>query len=322
MKKLLFAAALAALSLSAAGPAAAQERVTLKSATSSSSYYVMVVQIGEALKAATDGKIQATVEESQGSVQNVKEAAKRPGNFIFTTPPNLLANARAGKKPFEGESGYDRIRSLFVMPPVTVHFVVRADSGITDITQLEGKDFIGGGKGTFCEGRTTAILKALGMEGKVNIVDVELASADNAVRNRKVVGYTTCSSHPTPGVTELATNTPIRILSLTPAQLDTVLTLDSASGPVTIAQDTYKGLEGDVQTVGVPVGGFTTTAMDDDTAYQITKIFWTKRDAMAGKNPWWKAVSPDQVNLMATKLHPGALRYYKEAGVAIDPALQ
>lgn len=322
MKTFLFAAALTALSLSAVAPAAAQQRVTLKSATSSSSYYVMIVQIGEALKAATDGKIQPTVEESQGSVQNVKEAAKRPGNFVFTTPPNLLANARDGKKPFEGESGYDRIRTLFVMPPITVHFVVRADSGITDVSQLEGKDFIGGGKGTFCEGRTSAILKALGMEGKVNIVDVELASADNAVRNRKVVGYTTCSSHPTPGVTELATNTPIRILSLTPQQLDTVLKLDASSGPVTIAQDTYAGLEGDVQTVGMPVGGFATTAMDEDTAYQITKIFWTKRDEMAAKNPWWKAVSPDQVNLMNTKVHPGALRYYKEAGIAIDPALQ
>ncbi|WP_029007206.1 TAXI family TRAP transporter solute-binding subunit [Azospirillum halopraeferens] len=316
------AAAALALTLTLSLPAAAQERVTLKSAASSSSYYVMIVQIGEALKAASDGKIQPTVEESQGSVQNVKEAGKRPGNFVFTSPPNLLADARSGKKPFEGESGYDRIRTLFVMPPITVHFVVRADSGITDIAQLEGKDFIGGGKGTFCEGRTRAILKALDLEGKVNTVDVELASADNAVRNRKVVGYATCSSHPTPGVTELATHTPLRILSFTPQQLETVLSLDPASGPVTIAGDTYKGMDGDVQTVGVPVGGFTTTAMDDETAYQITKIFWSKRDEMAGKNPWWKAIAPDQVNLLGTAVHPGALRYYKEAGVTIGEALQ
>ena len=89
MSSRLVAAALAAFTLAAAGPALAQTRVTLKSATSSSSYYVMVVQIGEALKEASGGTIQATIEESQGSVQNVKESARRPGNFIFTTPPNL-----------------------------------------------------------------------------------------------------------------------------------------------------------------------------------------------------------------------------------------
>src|SRR5690606_14753229 len=97
-------------------PAQAQTRVTLKSATASSSYYVMMVQLGEVLRAETKGQIQATIEESQGSVQNVKEAAKRPGNFVFTTPPSLLSAAREGRKPFEGETGYDTVRTLFVMP--------------------------------------------------------------------------------------------------------------------------------------------------------------------------------------------------------------
>src|SRR3546814_12090797 len=89
-----FALAVSAFAI-IAGPAAAQTRVTLKSATASSSYYVMMVQLGEVLRAETKGQIQATVEESQGSVQNVKEAGKRPGNFVFTTPPSLLVSGRA-----------------------------------------------------------------------------------------------------------------------------------------------------------------------------------------------------------------------------------
>ena len=45
--------AVAASGLVGAGPAAAQTRVTLKSATASSSYYVMMVQLGEVLRAAS-----------------------------------------------------------------------------------------------------------------------------------------------------------------------------------------------------------------------------------------------------------------------------
>ena len=34
-------------------------------------------------------------------------------------------------------------------------------------------------------------------------------------------------------------------------------------------------------TTGLPVIAFTTTAMEDDTAYELTKAFWTLREAMA-----------------------------------------
>ena len=71
-------------------------------------------------------------------------------------------------------------------------------------------------------------------------------------------------------------------------------------------------------TTGLPVIAFTTTAMDDDTAYELTKAFWTRREAMAETAPWWAGVSLEQVAALED-LHPGAARYYQEAGVAVAP---
>jgi len=143
-RKLATAASIAALALACLSPTAqAETRVTLKSAKSGSSYYLMMVQIGESLKAA-DPSFVPTVEESQGSVQNVKESKARTGNFVFTTPPGLLASARDGKKPFE-DGAFDNARTLFVMPFVTVHLVARADAGINSIADLAGKTMIPGG---------------------------------------------------------------------------------------------------------------------------------------------------------------------------------
>jgi len=142
----LAVAGLAACALAGLTPGAlAETRVTLKSAKSSASYYLMTVQLGEALKAA-DPSCVATVEECQGSVQNVKETKTRGGNFIFTTPPSLLASAREGRKPFE-DGAFDNARTLFVMPFVTVHLVARSDAGIGSIADLAGKTMIPGGKG-------------------------------------------------------------------------------------------------------------------------------------------------------------------------------
>ena len=38
--------------------------------------------------------------------------------------------ARDGKAPFAGETGYDALRSLFPIPGITMHWVVRADAGV------------------------------------------------------------------------------------------------------------------------------------------------------------------------------------------------
>ena len=97
-----FGVGMAALSLAfAAGNADAQTRVTYKSAKSTSSYYQMAVQIAEAMKAGSDGNIIVTVEESQGSVQNVMETRARGGDYVFTTPPVLVKLAKAGKAMFK-----------------------------------------------------------------------------------------------------------------------------------------------------------------------------------------------------------------------------
>ncbi len=316
----VLAALLAAGAL--AMPASAQTRVTIKSATAGSSYYLMSVQIGEALKAASQGKITATIEESQGSVQNVKEAARRPGNFVFTTPPGLLNDARASKAPFAGESGYDVVRGLFPIPGITMHWVVRADAGVKDFADLAGKDFIPGGRGSAGQRLTTAAFQALGLEGKVKLLDTELGSAPAAVRNRQATGYGTASTHPSPQVQELAATTPIRLLTLNPQQLAQVQLIDPTSVGIVLPKGTYAGVDYDVTTLSVPVAAYTTTRMDDATAYAVTRAFWTQREALGKQNPWWSGVSRDMVATLGAKLHPGALKYYNEAKITVPATLQ
>ena len=55
----------------------AETKITYKSEISTSSYYQMAVEIAEAMKQGSNGDIIVTVEESQGSVQNVMEVIGR-----------------------------------------------------------------------------------------------------------------------------------------------------------------------------------------------------------------------------------------------------
>ena len=100
----------------------AETRITYKSAKSTSSYYQMAVQIAEGMKAGSNGDVIVTVEESQGSVQNVMEVIGRKGNYVFTTPPVLIKLARGGKAMFKDKINprFDEIRALFPIPSLTM----------------------------------------------------------------------------------------------------------------------------------------------------------------------------------------------------------
>jgi TRAP transporter TAXI family solute receptor len=253
-------------------PLHAETRVTYKSAKSTSSYYQMAVQIAEAMKNGSGGKIIVTVEESQGSVQNVKEVAHRSGNYVFTTPPVLVKLARGGKKMFsDANPNYQNIRSLFTIPSLTMHLVVRKDSGVKTFQDLAGKKFLIG-KGSFGAREAAKYIKMFGLEGKVKLVDVELNAAVPALKNRQIDGFATAGSYPAPNVLEAAAGTKIHLLSMTDDQV-----AQTKRTKLVIPAGTYSGVDQDVTTTSLPVGAYTTTSMDDETAYQLTKTFWDQK---------------------------------------------
>ncbi len=306
-------ALLAAAALTFSSPALAETRVTYKSAKSTSSYYQMAVQIAEAVKKGSNGDIIVTVEESQGSVQNVKEAALRPGNYVFTTPPVLVKLAQNEKAMFKdkGHPKFADIRALFPIPSLTMHFVMRADSGVKSFADLEGKTLLIG-KGSFGAREGAKYIKLFGLEGKVTLADVELNAAVSALKNKQIDGFVTAGSWPAPNVIEAAASTGVTVLSLNDEQV-----AKTKRTKLVIPGGTYAGVDGDTVTTSLPVVAHTTTAMDDDTAYKLTKTYWEQKKQMGSANAWWNGVSGDLLVNVYGKIHPGALKYYDEAGIKV-----
>ncbi len=296
--------------------AMAETRITYKSAKSTSSYYQMGVQISEAMKAGSNGEIIVTVEESQGSVQNVMEVKARGGDYVFTTPPVLVRLAQGGKAMFEGKSDpkFDEIRALFPIPSLTMHFVMSSDSGVSDFAGLEGKKLLIG-KGSFGAREGEKYLGLFGLEGKVELANVELSNAVAALKNGQIDGFVTAGSWPAPNVIEAAASTGVTVLSLNDEQIK-----KTKRTKLVIPAGTYAGQQGDITTTSLPVAAFTTTAMSDDAAYALTKTYWEEKAEMGKGAAWWNGVDAGLMANITTKIHPGAARYYKEAGIALTDA--
>ena len=314
--KFLYLTAAAATAVLFALPVSAETRVTYKSAKSTSSYYQMAVQIAEAMEKASDGEISVTVEESQGSVQNVMEVRARGDDYVFTTPPVLVRLAKGGKAMFDGKSdpAFDGIRALFPIPSLTMHFVMSEDSGADSFEDLKGKTILLG-KGSFGAREGEKYLGLFGVEDEVSIADVELSNAVPALKNGQIDGFVTAGSWPAPNVVEAAASTGVKVLSLTEAQIE-----ETGRTKLVIPADTYAGQDADIVTTSLPVVAYTTTKMNDETAYQLTKTYWEEKASMAEAAKWWAGVDEGLMSNITGQIHPGAVRYYEEVGFDLTDA--
>ncbi|KIN70483.1 TRAP transporter solute receptor [Sulfitobacter noctilucae] len=304
-----------AVALALIAPAAwAETRITYKSAKTASSYYQMGVQIAEAMKTGTNGDVIVTVEESQGSVQNVMEVRARGGDYVFTTPPALVGLAQGGKAMFEGKGdpAFAEIRALFPIPSLTMHFVMSEASGVTDFAGMEGKTILLG-SGSFGAREGEKYLGLFGLEGKVTIADSELSNAVSALKNGQIDGFVTAGSYPAPNVIEAAASTPVNVISLSEDQVAA-----SKRTRLVIPAGTYAGQDNEIVTTSLPVAAFTTTKMDDDTAYLLTKTYWERQGLLKGSAAWWGGVNLQMLFNINSKIHPGALKYYEEIGARLS----
>jgi TRAP transporter TAXI family solute receptor len=294
--------------------AQAETRITYRSAKTTSSYYQMGVQIAEAVKAGSNNNILMTIEEGQGSVSNVTQVPVRGADYIFTTPPVLVKLAKAGKAMFKDKTNpaYNDIRALFPIPSLTMHFVVSEASGIKSFADMDGKKILIG-KGSFGAKEGEKYLKDLGLDGKVQLANVELSNAVPALKNGQIDGFVTAGSYPAPNVVEAAASLPVRLIALGDKERAASKSVAKRKELI-IPKGTYEGQKEDIKTTTLEVVAYSTTKMTDDTAYELTKTYWEEKAKMGKTNPWWNSVNKEYLNAIIGPIHPGAEKYYKEVG--------
>ena len=112
---------IALLSLGApAGAKDATASIVIRAGKTDSPHHALARQFAEAVAVAVNGAYTLDVQESQGSIQNVMDAAKAQRNYVFTAAPDVIAAARRGAKPFAPDSRYRAVRALFPLPAQTV----------------------------------------------------------------------------------------------------------------------------------------------------------------------------------------------------------
>ncbi|MEM7695528.1 MAG: TAXI family TRAP transporter solute-binding subunit [Pseudomonadota bacterium] len=328
-------AAVAAVAVGLAAPQAnAQaEDYLLATASTGGTYYPVGVAIATLVKVKLQprDKIGMSAINSAGSGENV--ALLRDGEVDFAIVQGLFgAYAATGTGPLADAGAQENMRSISMLWPNVEHFIVKSeyvDTGtIDDIAGLKGKTVSMGRQNSGTIGSNRTIMANLGfdMDADFDLAFMGYSPSADALQNGQIEAMSTPAGAPVSAVSSAFANMgeDISILSFTEEQrVKANGDFDDLWTMYTIPGGLYPGIDMDVQTIAQPNFLAVNASVPEETVYKITKTVFENLPFLQGIHPATNAMSLETATGgLPLKLHPGALRYFEEAGVDVPARLK
>ena len=308
--------ALAASLALAATAAQAQQFFRIGTGGTAGTYYPVGGAIANAVS--QPGKIVVTAQASNGSVANVNGIAGGAMESGFSQA-DVATWAQKGTGIYEGKPNVPGLRLIANLYPESVHVVVKKGSGIKTVADLKGKRVAldEPGSGTLVNAR--AILAAYGLkESDIKPEYIKPNQAGDKMKDGSLDAFFFTGGAPAGAIAELASSgSGIDILPIDGPQAEALRKNSPFFAPDTIAADTYKGV-GAVQTLAVGAQWVTSDKADAATVYEITKALFSEatQKQLASGHAKGKFINRENaVRGAGIPFHPGAEKFYKEAGM-------
>jgi hypothetical protein len=264
------------------------------------------------------GKIAATAQSSNGSLATVNAIAGGQMESGFSQA-DVATWAYKGTGVFEGKPNVPGLRLIANLYPESVHVVVKKGSGIKSVADLKGKRVAldEPGSGTLINAR--AILAAYGLkESDLKPEYIKPNQAGDKLKDGALDAFFFTGGAPAGAIAELASaGTGIDILAIEGAPAEALKKGSGFFADDLIAADTYRGV-GAVKTLAVGAQWVTSDKADAAVVYEIVKALYGEagQKAMAAGHAKGKFITKENaVKGAGIPFHPGAEKFYKEAGV-------
>ncbi len=262
--------------------------------------------------------IRCGVESTGGSIFNLN--ALRDGELEFgIVQSDWQFHSFNGTSQFEEQGPHEELRAIFSLHPEPFTVVARADADITTFEDLEGKRVNIGNPGSGQRATMDVVMEAMGWTTDVFSQATELPPGEQALalcdNNVDAIVYTV--GHPSGAIQEATTACDTVLVNVDNDAIRALVDDRDYYRMATIPGGMYRGTDADVTTFGVGATFVSSTDVSDDVAYAVTRGVMEDLDTFKGLHP---ALEILEAQTMVTDgnsapLHPGAERYYREAGL-------
>jgi TRAP transporter TAXI family solute receptor len=268
--------------------------------------------IGESLR------VQATAEVTAATVDNLKLIQQRKVDVAFALA-DTLDTALRGEGPFQ-RTGAVRARALAVLYPNYTHVATIARTPIHRLADLRRRVVSTGSPGSGTEVIALRTLRAAGLDPDRDLRRQALsvnASVD-ALKDGKIDAFFWSGGLPTASILDLASSIGITARLLPNDEVVPALQKDFGAAlysRLVMPRSSYPGMTADVGVVGVQNVLVVHAAMEEQLAYDLTRVLFEKQAELARIHPEARHLSLARaVDGSPAPFHAGAERFYRERG--------
>ncbi|MFT2109940.1 TAXI family TRAP transporter solute-binding subunit [Marinomonas sp. 2405UD68-3] len=259
----------------------------------------------------------ASAVSSRGSVDNVNAVLSGLRDSGFAQS-DVAYWAYTGTGTMEGKKPATDLRTIAALFEEHIHLVSLDGSGINSVADLKGKrvSLDEPGSGTYVDAKL--ILEANGLSTKdVNVEALKGNAASEALRNGKIDAFFTVAGYPTGSIVELASAEEIKLVPIDGPAAKALTDKYGFFAESSIPAGAYEGVDA-TNTVAVGAQWYTSAKQDEELVYNITKALWNDKSRKlldVGHSKGKSITVETALNGIGVPLHPGAERFYKEAGI-------
>lgn len=268
-----------------------------------------------------DHGVRCSVESTGGSVFNLN-TIKAGELDLGVVQSDVGYNAYNGAGQFADAGKFDKLRSVFSLHPEPFTIVSRKEINAKSFEDLKGKRFNIGNPGSGTRASMEEYLQELGWTHNDFGLISELRPDEHgaALCDGKIDAFAYAVGHPSANIQDPTTTCGAQLTALTGEAVDRLVERYPYFAKVNIPGGLYPNNPDDVPTYGVTATFVTSADVPEESIYLVTKAVFENFEDFKRLHPALAHLKKEDMvkNGLSAPLHPGAERYFKEAGLLKD----
>jgi TRAP transporter TAXI family solute receptor len=262
--------------------------------------------------------IRCSVESTGGSVYNLN--AIRQGELdLAVAQSDWQYHAYNGTSQFKDAGPNKKLRSVFSLHPEPFTVVASKSSGIKNFEDLAGKRVSVGNPGSGQRATAEVLMDEMGwtMDKFSLAAELKAAEQSQALCDGNIDAFFYTVGHPSGAIKEATTSCDSVLVNVDNAATKKLIKDNPYYRKAIIPGGMYRGSDEDTTTFGVAATIVSSTDVPDDVVYQVVKAVFENFDSFKRLHPAFANLKKEEMvhDALSAPLHPGAVKYYKEAGL-------
>ena len=258
---------------------------------------------------------------SAGSLENLRRVNSGDADFgiVYSGDTYLGRNGKLTQDTRE----YKNVKAMAYLYGAPAHLIVKADSGIDKVADLEGKRVAVGGPGSGAAGAAQRYFTSLGLWDKMNVEFIGYSKAADALGDNLIDAMWVFAGFPNSSVIQAAASNKIKLLPLVEAGEKAGFFTDYPFYTrLAIPANTYSGVDYETASFQDSALWVAGDHVNADVVFKALEDIYSKEGLayMVKVKSTAKAMSVEGgLSGIVTPVHPGAQKFWEEKGLTISP---